>query len=83
MNYNRGYCSLRAQREQTSVREGTSGRAGAGANGENGRSLAMVYCPEQKWGGIIPPCEALKTGTVFKGLDLPFAGGCRGRSVML
>lgn len=44
------------------------------------RSLAMVYPERQMWGETHTIDGALKTGTLFKSLDLPFlAGGCTQR----
>ena len=34
--------------------------------------IAMAYVPWQQWGKIYEPKEALKRGTIFKELDLPF-----------
>lgn len=34
--------------------------------------LAMAYVPWQQWRKIYEPKEALKRGTLFKELDLPF-----------
>lgn len=41
--------------------------------------IAMAYVPYQQWKNIYEPNEALKRGTIFKELDLPFncAKGCR------
>ena len=41
--------------------------------------LAMAYVPWQQWRMIYEPKEALKRGTIFKELDLPFeaAKECR------
>ena len=36
--------------------------------------LAMGYVPMQKWQQLYAPEEALKRGTLFKELDLPFLG---------
>ena len=38
-------------------------------------SLAMVYCPRQHWRAILSPDEALKRGTLFAELNMPFLGG--------
>ena len=77
MNYNRGYCDLRAMREKAAeIREKAAKNASC-AFPEVKNSLAMVYSPKQPWTGIFPLSEALKTGTVFRQLDLPFYGGCR------
>ncbi len=37
-------------------------------------ALAMVYSPMQCWQNIFEPEEALKNGTMFKDLFLPFYG---------
>ena len=49
----------------------------------DGRSLAMVYSPCQRWRGIYSSDMALSRGTMFKELDMPFGiersmtrGGC-------
>lgn len=34
--------------------------------------IAMAYVPWQQWRMIYDPKEALKRGTIFKELDLPF-----------
>lgn len=34
--------------------------------------LAMAYVPYQQWKDLYDPSEALKRGTIFKALDLPF-----------
>lgn len=34
--------------------------------------IAMAYVPWQQWRKIYEPKEALKRGTIFKELDLPF-----------
>ncbi|MBE6021638.1 MAG: spore coat associated protein CotJA [Cellulosilyticum sp.] len=34
--------------------------------------IAMAYVPWQQWRMIYEPKEALKRGTIFKELDLPF-----------
>lgn len=80
MNYNRGYCSLREARG--TERAGRPARPDAGdelrrPSRTDRESLAMVYSPVQKWGGIYSLSEALRTGTVFRSLDLPFAGSGR------
>ena len=40
-----------------------------------GHSLAMVYSPCQKFENLYEAAEALKRGTVFTALDMPFLGG--------
>lgn len=40
-------------------------------------SLAMVYAPDQPFAPIYTPEKALHRGTLFEGLDLPFAAGKR------
>jgi hypothetical protein len=42
-----------------------------------GGVLAMAYVPNQRWEGLYEPEQALRRGTLFKGLDLPFEGGMR------
>ena len=37
-------------------------------------ALAMVYCPRQYWRAIHSPDEALKKGTLFSELHMPFEG---------
>ena len=34
--------------------------------------IAMAYVPYQQWRNIYEPNQALKRGTIFKELDLPF-----------
>ena len=36
--------------------------------------LAMTYMPMQTWRQIYEPCDAMKAGTIFAELDLPFYG---------
>lgn len=36
--------------------------------------LAMTYMPMQVWRSIYTPCDALRAGTIFEELDLPFYG---------
>lgn len=51
---------------------------------QNARPIGMVYAQVQVWGDMYDPCEALKRGTMFRELDLPFLmyncgsqkGGC-------
>ncbi len=38
----------------------------------NQGQLAIATIPMQKWGGIYPDGQALKTGTIFEDLDKPF-----------
>lgn len=40
--------------------------------------LAMAYVPMQKWGNLYEADVALKRGTLFQELDLPFMGDGRG-----
>ena len=40
-----------------------------------GGVLAMAYVPEQRWEGLYEADEALRHGTLFRGLNLPFEGG--------
>lgn len=37
-------------------------------------SLAMVYAPVQSWSGVLDPVSALKAGSQFSDLILPFEG---------
>ena len=41
-----------------------------------GAPLAMIYSPEQVWGEIYDPSEALDRGTLFEGLYLPLDVFC-------
>lgn len=34
--------------------------------------LGMAYVPEQAWGDLYEPEEALKRGTLFRNLEYPF-----------
>jgi len=36
--------------------------------------LAMAYVPMQYWGNLYEPAKALKQGTLFVDLDLPYLG---------
>ena len=45
-----------------------------GENGVTERSLAMVYAPIQYWRDAYEPEMALKRGTLFRELDMPFYG---------
>ena len=47
--------------------------------GEQEPALAMAYILVQCWGQTYEPATALKRGTIFPELDLPFCcgGGCR------
>ncbi len=40
----------------------------------SGMSLAMVYSPCQQFEGLYEPAEALRYGTLFTKLNLPFVG---------
>ncbi len=58
---------------------------GMGRWGVKGNPLAMVYSPLQEYRELYDLDDALKNGTLFKELDLPFmgesvvrGGGCRG-----
>lgn len=42
-------------------------------------SLAMVYAPKQCWRGLLSPDEALKQGSQFAELVLPFEGYQKGK----
>ena len=48
----------------------TTGRAG-----QLPLPLAMAYVPPQKWTIVYDNAEALRRGTIFPALDLPFEGG--------
>ena len=41
--------------------------------------LGMAYIVNQKWCSVYEPCKALKAGTIFPMLDLPFLGRSCGR----
>ena len=45
----------------------------------NAPSLAMVYAPVQCWRGLLNPTEALKQGSQFSELVLPFEGYRKGK----
>lgn len=47
-------------------------------HGGKGVSLAMVYSPIQGFQNLYEPCVALKNGTLFAELNLPFEG-CGGK----
>lgn len=40
-----------------------------------GKSLAMAYVPSQPFEGLYPAAEALRHGTLFTALDLPYCAG--------
>lgn len=40
--------------------------------------LAMAYVPSQTWRKLYDGDKALKAGTLFQELDLPFLGGAMG-----
>lgn len=44
-----------------------------------GMPIAMAYVPWQQWCNLYEPKEALKRGTIFRELDLPFEAskGCK------
>ena len=44
----------------------------AGAAPARPLSLAMTTVPIQPWEEPYDPCKALKTGTIFQSLNLPF-----------
>ncbi|MBP1557269.1 MAG: spore coat associated protein CotJA [Oscillospiraceae bacterium] len=47
-------------------------------NNMSGFPIAMCYVPWQAWERTYEPAVALKRGTIFPSLDLPFlGGGCR------
>ena len=49
--------------------------------GTQGRALAMVYSPEQKWQNLLNPESALYHGSLFRDLVKPFEGRTiRGRN---
>ena len=45
-----------------------------GNNSVDSLPLAMAYVPWQSWESIYEPCKALKIGTIFADLNLPFLG---------
>ncbi len=47
----------------------------AGRAGQLPLPLAMAYVPPQKWTIVYDNEEALRRGTIFPALDLPFEGG--------
>ena len=49
-----------------------------GVCGGTAPSLAMVYSPTQCWRRVLTPTEALKQGTQFAELVLPFEGYRKG-----
>ena len=42
---------------------------------ESGRSLALAYVPDQKFENLYPAADALRHGTLFAALDLPYCAG--------
>ena len=51
-----------------------AGRVSVTAGAACGALLAAPYVRPQTWAQPLPPSEALKTGTVFAALNLPFVG---------
>ena len=49
------------------------------AFGVPGGSLATLYIPVQEFEDLYDEETALQQGTLFRGLDLPFVGGKRGK----
>lgn len=49
--------------------------ANNGIGSMSGFPIAMSYVPWQKWERTYEPAVALKRGTIFPSLDLPFLGG--------
>ncbi len=47
-----------------------------GERGKGGRSLAMVYSPEQEFSDLYEAEEGLYRGTIFVQLDKPLREGC-------
>ncbi len=50
---------------------------GTGTSGQLPLPLAMAYVPPQKWTIVYDNDEALRAGTLFPALHLPFKGGDR------
>ena len=50
-----------------------------GAWGLSGYPLASVFAPVQEWKGLYDEERALKAGTLFSELDLPFVCGRNGK----
>ncbi len=46
----------------------------SGSFGLEGYPLCMVYAPLQSFGNLYEPEDALKRGTLFREMDLPFMG---------
>lgn len=75
-------CSCHGQ--QAGPAPASSHQAPAGASAAQGFAvlpLAIVTIPMQVWEQPYEPCKALKSGTVFPSLELPFyakGGGCCG-----
>ena len=42
---------------------------------QSGKALAMAYVPSQKFENLYPAAEALRHGTLFADLDLPYCAG--------
>ncbi len=58
----------------------SGGNCAAGDDMTFGMPLAMVYAPCQPWRNLYEPDKALKQGTLFADLDLPFLGSRRGEA---
>ena len=52
--------------------------AAAGISGGLYAPLAMAYVPRQHWNTVYDPCQALRNGTIFPELNLPFWAAQRG-----
>lgn len=60
------------------IQPDTSNSAGCGQKpsclyqGVDRLPIAMAYVPWQQWKKVHPPCKALRAGTIFPELELPF-----------
>ncbi len=68
------FCPLTGRREPAPCNEGDTATEGKRPACVPAPSLAMVYSPMQSFQGIYEPAVALRQGTLFAELDLPFEG---------
>lgn len=72
----RNTCSCGASRDSDCDDDCNHGAASTGIL--DGKSLAMVYSPYQRFDALYDPRQGLCHGTIFTGLDKPFHGDGRG-----
>ena len=67
-------CPLTGRHSSPPCNEGDTANTGKHPACIHAPSLAMVYSPMQSFQGIYEPAVALRQGTLFAELDLPFEG---------